>query len=380
MKIKIVNMHIFFLILYLMTKPLYILKDSPIQIADLILLINIVFLFLSYRRIIFSQPEKMFILIIVYQLLINIFSYFMWSGETVESFSLIKNNLYYIFNFLLMVYISTLSYFGDKKVIRGITKGLTLSMIVILVGLILNIGTSRNASFFNNPNQLGYYAILVITSTALLENIYTKFQKVICITISFLSILMCTSKAAIIAVVIFYIVYYGTKKKLGMKKLKINIRKIIFVSCLFVLGIIFVVKFKDILLGYTNVLLERLKPIVEGNSNLGSGRGYDRVKEIGLSILWGVGEGAFYRFSIMNGNETHSSYATIIVSYGIIGFGFYIVFLKKIIREKYFEFFIIFSGVFVYWISHNGLRSSLLWILLVLRYEIKKGENNDKKK
>lgn len=371
MKIKVVDIHIFFLILYIITKPLYILKNSPIQIADLILLFNIMFIFITYRKIVILYPEKIFNLIVLYQFLINIFAYFIWREETLESFSLLKNNLYYIFNLLLMIYISTLIKFGNTKVIKGITKGLTFSMIVILIGLVLNTGTSRNSSFFNNPNQLGYYSVLVITSTELLHEFYTKVQKNICIIIAFLSVLMCASKAAIIAVIVFYTIHYAIKKRFKTELINFNMKKIFFALGLFILIIALILKFENILSYYVEVLLQRLEPIIKGDTNLGSGRGYDRIKEIGLSVLYGVGEGAFYRFSTMYGNETHSSYATIIISYGIIGFGLYVVFFKEVIQKKYFEFFIIFSGVFTYWISHNGLRNSLLWILFILMYEIK---------
>lgn len=381
MKIKIINIHIWLLVLYMMLKPLYILNDSPIQIADLILLFNIVFIIITKHKISILYPEKIFSVIILYQLVINIFSYFIYRGETLESFSLLKNNLYYIFNLLVMIYISTLIDFFGEKIIKGITKGLTLSMIIILIGLILNIGTSRNSSFFNNPNQLGYYSLIVITSTLLLQNFYNDFQKGICITIGILSILMCVSKAAIIAVIVLYTMYYSTRKRLR-KSIKINVKKGFFALCLLILGIGLILKFKDILLPYTNVLFQRVEPLLKGESNLGSGRGYNRIKEIGLKIFYGVGEGAFYRFETMRGNETHSSYITIIISYGIIGFGMYILFFKEIIRKKYLEFFIIFSGVLVYWLSHNGLRTSLVWILFVIMYEIKikrKGGRYEKK-
>ena len=127
--------------------------------------------------------------------------------------------------------------------------------------------------------------------------------------------------------------------------------------------------FKDNINIYISSTVNRIIAKADESSNLGDSRGYNRIVEIGNDVFFGYGEGAFYRFTTMKGNETHSSYATIIVSYGIFGSILYLIFFYKINNEKIsniYSFFLIFSGILFYWISHNGLRNSLFWILIML--------------
>jgi hypothetical protein len=157
-------------------------------------------------------------------------------------------------------------------------------------------------------------------------------------------------------------------KKTIDKSLRIDMRKFFTVICISIIGIFVIGKYKETLGAYYNSFLIRLDQSLDSGVNLGSSRGYDRIAEMGSNFFWGCGEGAFYRFNVMRGNETHSSFATIIVSYGLIGALMYLrlflIVLKKQMKlvRKY---TVIFSGILFYWVSHNGLRNTLFWIILI---------------
>ena len=106
---------------------------------------------------------------------------------------------------------------------------------------------------------------------------------------------------------------------------------------------------------------------LESDSSLGDGRGYNRIFEIGSNLLWGMGEGGYYRFDTMSGHETHSSYVAIFVSYGIFGFLLWIKTIAGLLftynRNKLLSF-CLFSGIFLYWITHQGLRNTVFWLLI----------------
>ena len=107
---------------------------------------------------------------------------------------------------------------------------------------------------------------------------------------------------------------------------------------------------------------------MENDSSLSTGRGYSRVWEIGYHFLWGKGEGAYYRFQIMTGLEVHSTFVNILVSYGLIGFAAYVYLIMKPMLHKgeTVRNLACFSGLFLYFFTHNGIRNTLLWILLAV--------------
>ena len=108
----------------------------------------------------------------------------------------------------------------------------------------------------------------------------------------------------------------------------------------------------------------------ESDSALGASRGYNRILELGANFLWGMGEGSYFRFKTMSGLEAHSSYVTLIVSYGIIGILGYALLIWRFISYRQFlkNNLIIMSGILIYGITHNGLRNTLLWFLLAIMF------------
>ena len=72
---------------------------------------------------------------------------------------------------------------------------------------------------------------------------------------------------------------------------------------------------------------------LEADDQLWMGRGYQRITEVGIHFLWGMGEGDFYRFTSLNGVEAHSAYVTIYVSYGLIGLFGYAYLFKRTLGE-----------------------------------------------
>ena len=118
--------------------------------------------------------------------------------------------------------------------------------------------------------------------------------------------------------------------------------------------------------------------MLEGDSELGTGRGYARLNEIGGLVLCGVGEGIYERFITLNGFEIHSAYASILVSYGIICAIMYVCLVKSAIyTSKYgLRYATLFISIAIYNITHMGLRNTLLWALLAISYyQIKSDEN-----
>ena len=106
----------------------------------------------------------------------------------------------------------------------------------------------------------------------------------------------------------------------------------------------------------------------ENDSDLGSGRGYDRIGELGYHFLWGMGEGAYGRFEALTNREVHATFVNILVSYGVIGLlvYFWILLSPMAMKQQTVRNYACYSGVLLYFLTHNGVRNTILWMLLAI--------------
>lgn len=97
-----------------------------------------------------------------------------------------------------------------------------------------------------------------------------------------------------------------------------------------------------------------------------AGRGYDRIWNHPEYIVLGAGEGAVDRFNTrLKGGELHSTWGTVLFSYGLIGLGLFLNFLRRLwkLSGKYFLYTV---PAWIYGLTHQGLRFTTLWLLLAL--------------
>lgn len=279
-----------------------------------------------------------------------------------ESELWLKGSMYLFFNFLVVITTFMYFIFNQKNFLKDVLFSIRLSIIIqfLLSFLIFTSGT-RQLIFFNNPNQLGYYGLLMITFLLLFSKSKIDY---IFIIMSFYLILLSNSSAAIISAVIIISINIMILK-INIFKKTVLISSIGFISILIVNSLELIYKNKFI----ANVLF-RFNNKSE-NVDLISGRGYGRIFEIGQNIIWGVGEGANNRFIYLTGSELHSTFGDILVSYGIIGLILFLLLLHKFFVFSFLKSQgknLLFIGVFSYWITHQGLRNSFFWILLVIFY------------
>lgn len=362
-------------VLALATKPLYFLKSGNIQISDVFFLLTVLVVCSSEKKIKIDKSDysflKVFLLIIVYQVVMNLIGPLIWN-PTGKYELLIKPNLYYVFNFIVVYCIFTIvRIVGFSRTTELYMLGTVLSVILSLVGVFVENSGSRASSFFNNPNQLGYFCVVTLTAVILFRHNLSVGVRVFClIACSYMSILS-LSKAAILALAVMYFFFANDYER------KTDVKKVIIT--LLGMGIallaVYLLLYSDIPLisNYSPIEAVRnrmLNMMQENDSDIATGRGYGRITEIGGCLLCGVGEGMNERFTILKGFETHSTYASIIVSYGIIGFVLYCFLIRKAIRSKVYglRYTIIFLGIIVYSTTHNGIRSTLLWALIAMSY------------
>ena len=171
--------------IYIALKPLYLFRSGSLQICDIFLVLSILWIVAKNKFVIhfhFTNESwiRNYIVFIVIVLVVNCswFIYMILAGKG-RKLSFITNSLFYVFNFvavILCIYVSERE--GLKKTIDHACQGVFWSAVITAIGLLLFRGTRlRSTGFFSNPNQLGFYAVIIITFLAFFNDSYTKGQK-----------------------------------------------------------------------------------------------------------------------------------------------------------------------------------------------------------
>lgn len=358
---------------YLALKPLYLLSSGAMQIADVFMVMALGFMLIQRRFVLYniSQNTKrvliLFIGLIVFQSSVNL----VWS--LVLATSLLKSILYYVFNllaFLLCILIG--GDIGLDQLQKAVVNGCVLSCAVSLLGLYVGPYRARSISFFNNPNQLGYHALIIVAFLLLCHKKSGAIKTLFVVGGCSWLIIASASKGAFIALFVMAIIYvlFG-QENVSKKNL---LFQILFIAVIF--GIIYALLYSTDWRIISNQRIRFIRSRIlnmglEDDSNLGSGRGYDRIAEMGVHLFWGMGEGAYYRFNTMTGSEAHSTYASIIVSYGLFGLFAYISFFWRLVKSTWKQSIInlsILSGVLMYSVSHNAIRNTIFWMFLAVMF------------
>jgi hypothetical protein len=357
------------LTVYLALKPLYFFSSGLPQISDMFLLLATVYLLFHVRGKIRIQKSilgwvTVFVFTLVFQCAIQL----VWWLETDER-ELLLMPTYYIFNFIAaLLCLCVGNRIGTERLKLVLCNGCFWSILVTALGLLVNWGTgARMKGFFNNPNQLGYYALLVATVIAFFPDQLPKWKKAVTLTISVLAIAFSLSKAAIVGLAgltVCYFIWGSQKRTRRQMVIRAAILLLFFTAVYWLL-------FSDSSIIQGNQTLNSIRIRIrnmgsEKDSALGIGRGYNRVQELGMHFLWGMGEGAYERFQVLSGKEVHSTLINILVSYGAVGSLAYLWLIGRPLLRcgARLQNLACVSGVVLYSFTHNGIRNTLLWLLL----------------
>ncbi len=363
--------------IFILFFPFYLFSSGQPQISHLILALLFAFILLKMPSQFLNsiRENRRVMIFMIYIIYIN----FIWLILT-EKTSFFIYTLFYLFNVLLF-YSTYLLYenslISDRVIRRAIFFTLLLQFIFLLKsGLSFN---TRNMLFFNNPNQLGYFAIAIINIYFILgvnqkegnRGNLEVIQNILVYIFAFILILFSSSKASIFSymIILIYIFYIELIKRVN--SLKILISGVLAIS----LTALLIANFNTVAnMAENTALFNRTENIGTESDDSLAGRGYDRIVEYPKYLLFGAGEGDFNRFALSHHKgELHSTVANILFSYGIVGF---IIFISFFLNSKFYIKRVLFYmfPILLYGLSHNGIRSPLFWIALAISFEYSKRE------
>jgi hypothetical protein len=250
-----------------------------------------------------------------------------------------------------------------KTALKAVRIGILVSLSIAVIGVFL-FGFSfvavegapvRTVGTFNNPNQLGYFALcsMGIAGVVFLSNRLSRFEiTLVFLACAFLAVLS-LSKAAIVSFVFYLLIFFGRRR---------------FTKTIPVLAVIATMAW--LLAVYIGSGVERLKvfsrleTIGASNDDSLEARGYGILFNPDIRLLYGWGEG--YPEAVL-GHEVHSTVGNILISYGLVGFSIFLAFVFVLLRRAGRQFGLLpaigfLAPVMLYGLTHNGLRFSVFWV------------------
>lgn len=266
--------------------------------------------------------------------------------------------LYYVYNTLVFVLVCIM-YQRHGARFLWLTLHLVLFAVIIQTASTFVVhrgGASRGIGLFNNPNQLGFYALVSASILALgrknlgFGTLKTGAGFLFCVYLALLS----ASRAAVIGCAI-----------LAAFTVISNPRRIVAVALLG-LGLMAA---RGLIGDAVDSTENRFTANRYPQYTFLEERGYDRILNHKEYWLLGAGEGGTKRFeetTMIGATEIHSSLGTIFFCYGIVGVILFFRFLFRVAERTPLRTWILLLPTLIYTVAHQGLRSTLVWILFAV--------------
>ena len=164
------------IIIYFILKPIYIFKSGVPQPADIVIIIAFVISIFKIKGLIYKPCNKVivsFISFIFYIFFVNC----IWAfNDNINANTYLKSIVFYIFNLIAIITISNIYALNkDKKNFFVIITEAIFASIIIQIIFLKDVDiNTRNIGFFNNPNQLAYYGLLMFILAYILRDIFKK--------------------------------------------------------------------------------------------------------------------------------------------------------------------------------------------------------------
>jgi hypothetical protein len=350
------NPHLFAWAVFLIAFPFYVVPSGLPQPAAWLLILLVPSILSTWDGKLASatfSSLKALVRFVAYVVLANV----IWSVVLVKFSTNLKEGFFlspffYIYNALLFLLFVVLYKRYELRFLWVTTYALLVSVAgQVLLSFFMRT-RMRGSAGFNEANQLGYYALISVCVMLLCQK-RTRLG-----TLPLLGAILACSYLALLSA------SKAALASIGLLSIAILIGRIrTMLLCGVVFGILLVTPnpFSD--------AVERAQQRVETDRSLGffEERGYDRIVNHPEYWVLGSGEGDYRRFAdttLIGSHELHSSLGTLFFCYGIAGFTLFVLFMWSVMRRTSLQTWIVMGPAFAFGMTHQGLRFSLLWVLL----------------
>ena len=348
---------------YIVLKPYYFWSSGYPQVADFTFLVLTSIVFIIFRSIFrFNYILFAILFFIAYTFFVNAFFAMLH-----QDYGGMVYPIFYAFNGLFIIYAFNIINYNIINY-RIWTRMTFLSLFFILASSPIFFEVKlRQDLAFNNPNQLGSFAMMVvIISLYFLTIEKKKLDKSSSFIIAVGSILALLSLSVgsimgILLAISIYIFLFNRR----------HLLKFLLLASIMISSIsYFVINNSEFVSAAESRLVMKLEKSNE--AGIIQERGYDRILNHPEYLFFGAGEGQRDRFEsfLIDGTrslELHSTIGTILFSYGFIIFGAFIYLILKLYKHNR-VWFLYFLSLMPYFLTHNMLRNPLLWFFIFLAF------------
>ena len=278
---------------------------------------------------------------------------FVWVTLTSE-WDFFKSSAFYAFNFAVFLgYLVMLGERGDDW-LRWTLYGFaaTLVMLAFLsIPFSDRVESGRLELFFVNPNQLAYHVLLCATIVVMLAPRYEVPRPVLYLLLlfAFYIELRTYSRAGVLGIALLAAIQIAHRPTLVT----------LLVLPVFVFALYLGLRALD-----TDLWEKRLETVEQSTTeDYLTDRGIDRIFRNPQYLIAGAGEGYNLRFHHSK-FEIHSSAANLLFSYGIIGTGLFLLFLRWLSVAAGLRLTLLMIPALSYSLFHQGMRARPFWLLL----------------
>ena len=360
-------------LVYLLLTPLYFRSSGNVQIADYALAATLAVHLLSSdsgRQLLVPPQSRRSIQALAAFVLLTVVVNTAWVG-LYGSWGPLTFSSFYFYGFLVVIIVALLvQRFGPR--LYATTRLGVLLALFFLAGLVLLDQEQglRVSGTFNNPNQLGFFALLGQSVLWVCNTVGQSPRSTRAIrrhlllegfgwVATLLIVLASASLGAFVGVSV-----------LLLANLVVRWRAASWITVGVAAALLFG-GFTATASGQFESVQDRYDRFEYRTGGTAEGllaeRGYDRIGSYPHHILLGAGEGEFNRFGSTGfTGELHSSPGTLLFSYGVLGLGLFALFLSRAVRNAGWRASLPLLPILIYTLTHNGLRFRLWWVFLGL--------------
>lgn len=282
-----------------------------------------------------------------------VFCNFVWVALTSE-WDFFKASAFYAFNFSVFFgFLVMLGQRGDDW-LRWTLYGFAATLVMLAL-LSIPFGhraeSGRLELFFINPNQLAYHVLLCASIVVMLAPRYNVPRLVLygLLLCAFYIELRTYSRAGLLGIALLAAIQFTHRPTL---------------ITVLALPVLLIALYLDLRALDADLWERRFTTVQESTTeDYLTDRGVDRMLAHPEYLIAGAGEGYHLRFHHSK-FEIHSSAATLLFSYGIVGTALFLIFLRWLSGAAGWRLTLLMVPALSYSLFHQGLRARPFWLLL----------------
>lgn len=349
----------------IVTSIFYIFPPGTPQPGDMIFVLAMVvtIVFANIRLANFKMLNVTLGTFLLWIIIVNSF-WFCWIGD----YTFLRKISFYIYNAAIMLFVISLGLYDYQRLCKIVYWSCIAAFGIELfyLGFIYKGAEMRSLGTFNNPNQMGYWGLLLLACLGVARRHERRdLVDAGALAAGCYIIAQTLSRAATAAglLMALAVVCSGRWKRSAILAV-VGLGLLGGSAELLRGGLIEQVSQAGVVQGLQS-RIARLKKNPDDPLSLWK-RGYGRLVEHPEYLALGAGEGAFERLTSLKDKEFHSSLGNILLSYGVVGLALLFAFFYVVFQNSPFVSLVYFSLIMLYGITHMGMRDTMLWVFFGL--------------